>query len=699
MKKILLSMGALLVLLVVLAILLPFIIDLNKYQDRYRPLIEDALNRKVSLTDMRLTILPRLGVRIAGFTVMDDPTFSAGAFASLTALDVGVKLLPLLTGRVEVEEITLQDPVITVIKNRQGVLNVSTFGATRPPKPEIREPQLPPPPAEEGPLRALALLAVDEVSLTGGRLAYEDHSSKTPTEYRIHDLRVHVHSVRLGETPRLHMAATVQPYNLPVTIDGEFGPLAETLDLKVIDIAIALGKTILAMKGSVVGGHVQLVLTSPTINTADLPITLPLTKPVQVRDLRIATEGRYPPEEGIPIERAVDVKSLNLAVVLGASVVALEGSAVDGEAKIKASSPSINSADLPIDLPLTKPVLVKDLLLQAKAKYPLREGIPPQEVADVTALDFQVVLGNSSLVVKGSAIDGDVKLTASSPAINTADLPVTLPLRKPIEAKNVRMAAGMKGSEARLQSLALDLFNGRLFAQGGLTIGTTSPPFDGNVILEKVQLGPILDAVTDTVSASGTVGLQAVVRGRGFTIPELTRSLAGTSHFAVKDGKLEGVNLVQDLLDTLKAAGVRRENVKATIFSTVEGDLTIKGGLVNVDRLLVDSHDFQATAKGTVGFDQTLNLRANVNLSESLSKQIAGTSPVAKLALTKGRMTVPLIVAGTAQSPSYAIDGKAIGAKVTEQVKEVVGELLKGKDGKGLDIEKGAETLKKFFGQ
>ena len=139
MKKILLSMGALLVLLVVLAILLPFIIDLNKYQDRYRPLIEDALNRKVSLTDMRLTILPRLGVRIAGFTVMDDPTFSAGAFASLTALDVGVKLLPLLTGRVEVEEITLQDPVITVIKNRQGVLNVSTFGATRPPKPEIRD--------------------------------------------------------------------------------------------------------------------------------------------------------------------------------------------------------------------------------------------------------------------------------------------------------------------------------------------------------------------------------------------------------------------------------------------------------------------------------------------------------------------------------------------------------------------------------
>ena len=107
---------------------LPFLIDLNRYQDQYKPLIEDALNRKVQLQDIRLTIWPRIGARVGGFTVMDDPAFGSSSFASLTSLEVGVKFMPLLSGQVEVEEITLRDPVITVIKNKAGVLNVSTIG-------------------------------------------------------------------------------------------------------------------------------------------------------------------------------------------------------------------------------------------------------------------------------------------------------------------------------------------------------------------------------------------------------------------------------------------------------------------------------------------------------------------------------------------------------------------------------------------
>ena len=83
MKKILVGIGVLLVLLLVLVLLLPFIVDLNSYQAQYRPVIEEALNRKVTLKDIRLTIIPRIGVRIAGFTVMDDPAFGAQPFASL----------------------------------------------------------------------------------------------------------------------------------------------------------------------------------------------------------------------------------------------------------------------------------------------------------------------------------------------------------------------------------------------------------------------------------------------------------------------------------------------------------------------------------------------------------------------------------------------------------------------------------------
>lgn len=164
--KILMVLLVLFVLIVGLVLALPFLVDLTKYQDQYKPLIEEALNRKVQLQDIRLTVWPRIGARVAGLTVLDDPAFGSEPFASLSSVDVGVELSPLLSGKVEVEEITLHGPVITVIKNKNGVLNVSTIGRKGVPVPET--PSKAPIPSAEGPLKILALLAVDRVLVDGG---------------------------------------------------------------------------------------------------------------------------------------------------------------------------------------------------------------------------------------------------------------------------------------------------------------------------------------------------------------------------------------------------------------------------------------------------------------------------------------------------------------------------------------------------
>src|SRR5882762_8016613 len=108
--KIIMALLIAVVLVVGVIMTLPFLIDLNKYQDQYKPLIEGALNRKVQLRDIRLTIWPRIDARVTGFAVLDDPAFGSSPFTSLTSLNVRVKLLPLLSGKVEVEEITLRDP-------------------------------------------------------------------------------------------------------------------------------------------------------------------------------------------------------------------------------------------------------------------------------------------------------------------------------------------------------------------------------------------------------------------------------------------------------------------------------------------------------------------------------------------------------------------------------------------------------------
>ncbi len=548
--KILMVLLVLFVLIVGLVLALPFLVDLTKYQDQYKPLIEEALNRKVQLQDIRLTVWPRIGARVAGLSVLDDPAFGSEPFASLSSVDVGVKLSPLLSGKVEVEEITLHGPVITVIKNKNGVLNVSTIGRKGVPVPEV--PSKAPIPSAEGPLKILALLAVDRVSVDDGTLTYRDVSAAKPTEYVLQKFEVLLQSVRLGQTPSVHVASVVQPFNLPVKLDGTFGPLKESMDIEAINVLLGLGKTDMTVTGKV-AGH-------------------------------------------------------------------------------------------------------------------------------------------------------DATITISAPLINTANLPVALPLKKPVEIKNLQIVAEVKGQEAKLNSLSFQLFDGQVKGQGKLVTGSEAPPFRGGMTVQGLQLGAALQAVAETpISVSGTAEAELSLQGRGFTAPDLNKALQAIGHLGVKDGKIEGVNILQEVASALNVAGISLDDAKATAFSTIETDLALKQEVLSVENFLMDSHDFRATGGGTIGLDQKLNVIVHLNLSQEVSQKIIAASPIAKLAMKDGRLSLPLAITGTVQTPSYGVDLKSLTGKVQEQVKKKVEEavegLLKG-TAKPEDLkQQGQELLKGLFGR
>jgi AsmA protein len=300
---------------------------------------------------------------------------------------------------------------------------------------------------------------------------------------------------------------------------------------------------------------------------------------------------------------------------------------------------------------------------------------PLRETSDIDAINIQLALGKADFTITGKMVGHNADLNISAPVINTANLPIALPLQKPVELKNLQIAVEVRGQDFLLQKFSFQLFDGQATAQGKATSGLDPLP--------GIQLGPALNALAATpVSISGTAGANLSVQGHGLSMPDLTRSLEGTGHVAVKDGKIESVNLLQEAISLLKVAGISIDDAKATAFSTIETDLAIKQGTIYVKRLWMDSHDFQATGGGTIGFDQTLNLTINLNLSQDISQKIARSSPVAKLAMKDGRMSLPLVITGTAQAPSYGLDMKGLTGKVQEQVQkkveEAVGGLLKG---------------------
>jgi AsmA protein len=329
---------------------------------------------------------------------------------------------------------------------------------------------------------------------------------------------------------------------------------------------------------------------------------------------------------------------------------------------------------------------------------------PLKESTDIDVINFQLALGKTDLTITGKTVGQNASLNISAPVINTANLPVALPLQKPVDVKNLQIAAEVQGQDVLLQNFSFQLFDGQVTAQGKATSGIEALPFTSNITIQGMQLGPMLNALATTqVLISGTAGANLSVQGRRLSMPDLTKSLEGTGHMAVKDGKIEGVNLLQEAASILKVAGISLENAKATAFSTLETDLAIKQGTIHVQRLLMDSHDFQATGGGAIGFDQTLNLIVNLNLSQDLSQKIARSSPAAKLAMKGGRLSLPLMITGTVQAPSYGLDMKGLSGKVQEQaqkkVEEAVEGLLKGTT-KPEDLkQQGRDLLKGLLGR
>src|SRR5690349_10896672 len=108
------------VVLLVVALALPHLVDVNRYHDRIQGEVQKRVGRQVSLGPMHLSLVP-LAFRVQGATVADSPRAGSDKpFARTDDLYVRVEVRPLLRGHVELHALTLQRPQIELVRNADG---------------------------------------------------------------------------------------------------------------------------------------------------------------------------------------------------------------------------------------------------------------------------------------------------------------------------------------------------------------------------------------------------------------------------------------------------------------------------------------------------------------------------------------------------------------------------------------------------
>ncbi|MGB0631204.1 MAG: AsmA family protein [Alphaproteobacteria bacterium] len=245
MKKAAYGLGGLVVLLIAAALIVPSLIDWNAYKPDIAAEAEKATGRTLDIAgDLELGILPTPHVRVSDVRFANAPGGTAAHMATLKELRASVKLLPLLTGSIEIASVELIEPVIELEKRADGSGNWEFAPPAG--KPGGSGPSATPGPG--GDKTDPQALRPDLLRIERGTIVYRD--AATGSVQRLENLTADLSAGSL--TGPFTIRGGLRTMGVSLTVDGRVGKFAEK---SAIPFDIAFGtpatNTRIGLKGNV----------------------------------------------------------------------------------------------------------------------------------------------------------------------------------------------------------------------------------------------------------------------------------------------------------------------------------------------------------------------------------------------------------------------------------------------------------------
>jgi AsmA protein len=202
--------------LVVLLLIIPFLIPVN----RFRPIIEEkasaALGRKVQLGNLSLSLISG-SLSAENLSIGDDPKFSSAPFLTAKSLKVGVEMMPLIFSKtLNVTGAAIDSPQVTLLHNPAGEWNFSSLGGT-----SAKAKQAPPSKTSSTPSSAEEL-SVKKLDLTNGTIVVGATNSQKRSTYD----HVNVSASDVSITSKFPVTVTADlPAGGKFKLDGNAGPV------------------------------------------------------------------------------------------------------------------------------------------------------------------------------------------------------------------------------------------------------------------------------------------------------------------------------------------------------------------------------------------------------------------------------------------------------------------------------------------
>lgn len=650
MKKLIIGIVILLVALVGAAIIVPQLIPVDTYKKLVSDQVRGATGRELDIRGkVSMSVLPRLALELNDVTFSNAPGSKQKHMVKLSSLSLNLKLLPLLSGNVEVGKFVLQDPAIFLEVDRNGRANWEF---------------------QTGSKKKV------EKSGTGGSSIGLPVSDIRLGEVGIRNGTVHFSNAKTGEMQKLsgvNLSVSLPSLDSPFSAKGEV-----TWNGKKVTLDTGAG----GLRSIIEGKN-----TKVSAKISSEPLNVDFDGSVRLKpSMRVA--GQW----------GVRVPSVRNLAAWAGQPIAFKGEGfglfeIKGKVTAQKDSVSLDNVDIQFDQ------------IKGKAKSRVRFASPRPSVEG--SLELERLDLNPYLPEKKPAGTPSPKAKSKPTGPAWSDEPIDFaPLRsvdadlafgvkaiiyEKIQIGESAVTLKLKNGKMNLDLARLNLYKGTGQTKIYLDATANPPTLTKKGKVSGIQALPFLKDAMQLEFLSGNANTEFSVSARGRSQLQLVKSLGGNISVQFLNGAIEGVNLGA-MFRNVKSAFLdpKARETQKTDFSELSSTFQIKNGVMRTSDLLMKSPLLRLTGKGSISLPpKTMDMR--------LEPKLVFTSKGQGGATGASGIKVPILVKGPWDNLSYQPDIAGI-IKSPSSVEDVKG-LIEGvtKDGKKSKKDKVTETLKDLF--
>ena len=621
----------------------PQFIDTAQFKAPVEQYVSDATGRPVSIgDDIELNLFPWAGVSFTYLEIGNTREFDDSKFLSVKAAEVRIKLLPLLTRRVLVDRLIIDEPRVSLVTDKNGQVNWNFAKETAQPKTSEKSGSTA---SATGEL-PIAELLVQKIRITNAVVTITDLRSDTRQEIR--SLNLELDKVSFDQPISVFFSAIVD--DIPASIEGSIGPIGDPPGKDAIAVNLQI-RSLNQLKVQV-NGTVENLLDNPL---ADITLEVTEFSPrLLAKELSLDIPATSDSSVLSRMSLKAQIKGGTESVAISDGILMLDDSSMNFSARTR----DFDKPDLGFELSLDQINLDRYLPptkddSQGKASSASAKASPQKT-------DYEPL---RKMVVDGTVSIGE--LIVNKTTIDSTKFDITA-----------------RDGSIRLDPLNIALYQGTVVGTAAINVQGNSPATKVQLAVDKLQLAPLLRDALEKDFLEGMLQARINLSMRGDEAASIKQSLNGTGNLNVLEGAIIGVDLNAIISDPKSALSSSRDTgAKArTPISELTAPFTMKNGLFRTTGTSIKSDRFNLLATGTADLvAEKLNFLLDSTLVETKTRK-DGTTKVKK------KKAVPVKVTGTFDKPKFSADMQGLGRdqlfKALEDddptsTKSQVGDLLK----------------------